>query len=160
MPAVYQVVAECAHVTVSSPSGRVQTLLLKGALVPADAPELGRLLSIGYVANTSPDETGGVDANGVPAAAYTADVPAPVTSTPVEVEGGTVADGSGGSVVDPEVAERRAAARSKLPSDGSAPDGRAAKDVLVEWLTDKGYSYDELAKHEKSELVDLVKQPS
>jgi hypothetical protein len=83
MAAQYQVVAECAHVTLDGPSGRFVTLLLKGALVPADAPELERLVRDGFVAKVGGDETGGVDASGVPAGAYTADVPPAVTTTPV-----------------------------------------------------------------------------
>jgi hypothetical protein len=48
MGAQYQVIAECAHVTLDGPSGRFNTLLLKGALVPGDAPEVERLVRDGY----------------------------------------------------------------------------------------------------------------
>lgn len=159
MTATYQVVAECAHVTVSTPYGRMQTLMLKGALVQADAPELKRLLELGYVAETSSDETGGVDAAGVPAAAYDSDVPVAVTTTPVEPSEERKAQAAKVKA-DQDVAEKRAAAASKLPSDGSAPDGRASKEVLVEWLAGKGYSYDELVKQEPAELKAMIKQQS
>jgi hypothetical protein len=57
-----------------------------------------------------------------------------------------------------EIADRRAGAKAKLPSDGSAPDGRASKDVLVEYLAGKGYAYDELVKQDPAELRQLTKQ--
>jgi hypothetical protein len=59
---------------------------------------------------------------------------------------------------DAELAEKRATAKAKLPEDGSAPDGRASKDVLVEYLAGKGYSYDELVKQDPAELKALAKQ--
>jgi len=56
-----------------------------------------------------------------------------------------------------DVVRRRAEAKAKLPVDGSAPKGTASKDVFVEYLAGKGYSYPELVKHEKPELVDMAK---
>jgi hypothetical protein len=61
------------------------------------------------------------------------------------------------SKADAETAERRAAAKGKLPTDGSAPDGRASKDVWAEYLAGKGYAWDELIKQDKSDLVELAK---
>jgi hypothetical protein len=58
---------------------------------------------------------------------------------------------------DRETEARRAAARAKLPADGSLPDGRASKDVWVEWLAGRGYAYDELVKQEPAELKALAK---
>lgn len=59
---------------------------------------------------------------------------------------------------DAEVAEKRAAAKAKLPADGSAPHGNASRDVWVEFLAGKGYDYSELAKQEnKADLIDLAK---
>jgi hypothetical protein len=47
---VFQVVAECAHATVNDAVyGRTVQLLYKGALVSPDAPELKRLLELGFV---------------------------------------------------------------------------------------------------------------
>lgn len=163
MAARYQVVAECAHVTMSTPSGRMLVLQLKGALVPADAPELPRLLDLGYVAKVGDDETGGVDASGIPAGAYDAEVPPAITTTPVtksEEQRQAEADAGEKAAAEAEVAERRAAAKAKLPEDSSAPDGRAAKDVRVEWLAGQGYGYDELIKQDDAALKDLVKQRS
>lgn len=151
---VYQVVAECAHVTMNSLYGRQQQLVLKGALVPADAPELPRLLAIGYVAKTSSADTGGLDADGVPAAAYDADVPSGVTSTPVAAAAEREAQ-TEQVHADQELAEKRATAAAKLPADGSAPAKNAAAAVWVEYLAGKGYSYDELIKQDKSDLLEL-----
>lgn len=157
----YQVVAECAHATVRTPYGKAVTLLLKGAIVPADAPQLKHLLEIGSVVEVGADETGGVDAAGIPSGAYTADVPSGLTTTPVEKSPEQVqadAESTAKSKADTEVAERRTAAKAKLPADGSAPHGNAAKDVWVEYLAAKGYDYDELVKQDnKADLVDLAK---
>lgn len=160
MAVQYQVVAECAHVTVSTPSGRMQILQVKGALVPADAPELERLLDLGYVAEVGGDETGGVDAAGIPAGAYTADVPVAVTTTPVDRSQEQVkadVESAEKAKADAEVADRRAAAKAKLPADGSAPHGNASKDVWVEYLAVRGYDYAELVKQEPADLKALAK---
>jgi hypothetical protein len=70
------------------------------------------------------------------------------------------ADAAEKAKADAEVADRRAAAKAKLPEDGSAPDGRASKDVRVEWLAGQGHDYDELMKQDDAALKDLVKQRS
>lgn len=163
MGAQYQVVAECAHVTLTGPTGKALNLLLKGALVPADAPELPRLLELGYVAKVGADETGGVDASGIPAGAYDAEVPAAVTSTPVEQaeeQRKANAQAAEKAEADAEVDEKRAAARAKLPEDGSEPDGRAGEAVWVEYLAANGYDYDAVKDADKAELRQLAKQVS
>lgn len=58
---------------------------------------------------------------------------------------------------DHETETRRAAARAKLPADGSLPDGRAGKDVWVEWLAGRGYDYTELSKQDVADLKALAK---
>lgn len=70
----------------------------------------------------------------------------------------TEAEKAAQAEADSETAKRRAEAKAKLPEDGSAPKGTAGKDVLVEYLVVKGYAFAELVKHDKSELVDMVKQ--
>lgn len=169
---VYQVVAECAHVTIDGPTGRAVNLLMKGAHVPADAPELKRLLADKFVAQVGSDDTGGVDAYGIPAGAYDADVPANLTTTPVEkseeqlkAEADAAAKAKADAEeadkqakADAELADKRAAAKAKLPTDGSAPDGRAAQAVWVEYLAGRGGNYDDLAKADKDELIKLAKQ--
>lgn len=152
MSGQYQVVAECAHATVNTAQGPMIVLLMKGAMVPADAPQLQHLLDNGFVAEVGSAETGGVDAAGIPAGAYTVEVPPGVTTTPVE--------NSPGRNADAEVAEKRAAAKAKLPTDGSAPDGRASKDVWVEYLVSKGSNYDDVVAADKAELQKLASQQS
>lgn len=160
MAGQYQVVAECAHATVDSPYGRMVQLLLKGALVPADAPQLPHLLANGFVVQVGGEETGGVDASGVPSGAYTEPVPPGLTTTPVEKtpeQRQADVDAAAKSKADAEVADRRAAARAKLPVDGSAPHGNASKEVWVEYLAARGYDYGELSKQDKADLVELTK---
>ncbi|WP_433731019.1 hypothetical protein ACQP2Y_21610 [Actinoplanes sp. CA-051413] len=160
---VYQVVAECAHVTVDGPTGRAVQLLMKGAHVPADAPELKRLLADKFVAEVSDDDTGGLDSYGRPAGAYAADVPENLTTTPVEKseeqrQADADADAADKAKADAELADKRAAAQAKLPEDGSEPDGRASQAVWVEYLVKRGGNYDDLAKAEKADLQKLAKQ--
>ena len=157
MTKLYQVVAECAFATIVSVTGKSGQLLLKGAPVPADAPELERLLRDGYVAEvTKPEDVGGVNADGIPAAAFATDVPAAITTTPVAVveeTQKTVAKAQ----ADTELAARRAEAAAKLPEDGSAPKGTAGHDVFVEYLAKHGFDFAELTKTDKAELVKMAK---
>ena len=155
----YQVVGECAHATVNNAlHGRIQELLLKGALVPEDAPELKHLLSVGLVAKVDDAETGGLNADGVPAGALTSETPVPagVTSTPVVTE--EQQRNAEKAKADADLEEKRSAARSKLPADGGEPDGRAAQSVWVEYLVSKGSRYEDVHSVEKSELQKLAKQ--
>ena len=57
-----------------------------------------------------------------------------------------------------EVADKRAAAKAKLPADGSAPDGRAAQAVWVEYLVSKGSRYDDVKDADKADLQKLAEQ--
>ena len=153
----YQVVAECAHATVHTMFGRTVTLLEKGALVPADTPNLKHLLDIGAVAEVGDEATGGVDADGVPSGAYDVTVPEGITSTPVPEDEERRAEAEKAKA-DADLAAKRADAQSKLPADGSLPDGRAGKDVWVEYLVANGYDYDTVSGADKAELVDLGKK--
>lgn len=163
MPGVFQVVAECAHATVNTAYGRMWVLLDKGALVPADAPELPRLLDIGYVVQIG-GETGGVDAEGVPAGARLTEVPPGVTSTPVEMSAEAKADAEKAqadaeqAAAEAEADAAREAARVKLAEIGGVPDGRSSDAVFVEYLAANGYEYDELVKADRNTLKDLVAQ--
>ncbi len=60
----FQIVGDCAHVTVSSPTGPMVELRHKGALVSPDDPRLPHLLDAGLVAEVGGDATGGLDAQG------------------------------------------------------------------------------------------------
>ena len=162
MGIIYQVIAECAHATISTPYGRVVQLMYKGALIPADAPELPRLLGMGFVAKLGNDEntTGGVDATGTPSGAYTIRVPASVTSTPVTVVTDATGKGTGNvaGAADTESDGARAAAKAKLPTDGSAPHPNAGQPVWVEYHVARGSRYEDVVNADKAELVDLAKQ--
>lgn len=139
MSDTYQVIGECAHATVDTPHGRAKILLYKGALVPAEAPELEHLLSTGLVAKVSDEETGGVNADGV-------------TVTEAEQKAqGPEADAAA------KLAADREAAQAKLPPDGSMPDGRASQAVWVEYHVAQGGNYEELSKQDKPTLVELAK---
>jgi hypothetical protein len=65
----------------------------------------------------------------------------------------TEADTSG---ADPEVEQKRAAARAKLAELGGTPDGRASNAVLVEYLVGKGYDRAELEKTDRADLQKLA----
>ncbi|MFC0504231.1 hypothetical protein [Micromonospora costi] len=173
--ATYQLVGECAYVSTNTALGRAKVLVHKGALIPADAPELKHLLDIGMAARVGGDETGGVNAAGEPAAvADRTVVPASDGSRamePVEEQTATgTAHGQSLNVsnadAEPteedkaaaETAARRQAAREKLAAlGGKAPDGRASTDVLVEYLVAQGGNYDDLIRSERSDLVETVK---
>ena len=161
---VYQLVSECAYVTVNTAMGRAKTLLLKGALVDGDAPEVGHLLATGHIVKVGGDETGGLNADGVTLAEATGKVEPPGSSggqQPAVQE--TASDGTGLDDKSPEdkaaaeVAERRRVAQEKLDGMDGAPDGRASKDVLVEYLVRQGGSYGDLVKADKPDLVEMVK---
>src|SRR4051812_20324649 len=55
---------------------------------------------------------------------------------------------------DPEAAkeQERAAARSKLPEDGSAPKGNASRQVWVEYAVVKGYDRDAMEGADRDEI--------
>ncbi|MFB6392626.1 hypothetical protein [Polymorphospora lycopeni] len=156
--ATYQVVGECAYVTVAGATGAMRTLVMKGAIVPESAPELRHLLASGLVARAD-GETGGVNADGVPAALVDdGKKPGKATAEQSKQSQSGAAKAEEQAKADAEQAERRKAAQEKLADlGGKAPDGRASHDVLVEYLVSQGGSYDDLVKSDKAALVELVK---
>ncbi len=159
----YQVVAECAYVKTSDASGVSWRLLEKGALFFGNTPNLQHLLDNGYAAKVGGEATGGVDASGVPSGAYTVDVPPGVTSTPVEKSEElrrAEAEAEANYRAAADLAEKRAAAKAKLPEDGSEPDGRAGQAVWVEYLLVKhpDRQYDDLKDVTKADLQKLAEQ--
>ncbi|MEU4558536.1 hypothetical protein AB0F72_09100 [Actinoplanes sp. NPDC023936] len=179
----YQVIAECAHVPVTDHSGVKAThLLYKGAFLPdgVDAERLKFLIDGGFVADTD-------EAPIAPNAAVEQDPARGLDSVTTEVLAGekpeeprrdpalqagervaevVTAEGAVDKAAEsPRTASdasaveaKRAAARARLPEGGAEPDGRASKDVWVEYLAAKGYDYDELVKQEKPDLQKLAKQ--
>lgn len=160
---VYQVVGECAYVTTETALGRAKVLLYKGAIVPANAPELEHLLGAKLVAKVGGEETGGVNAEGQPAKPVTAKK----ASTPATSGENTSGDdkpngeseageGDAPAAAD-ELAAKREAARAKLPEGGALPHANAGQPVWVEWHVAQGGNYDDLAKVDKADLVELAR---
>jgi hypothetical protein len=160
----YQVVAEMAsHVEVLVVGGvkEIHTFY-KGAVLPDGVPtaRVEHLLSVGVIApvgevplapNAAVKQDPATGANSVSTERLQG-------QSDAEIEAGRKAQAEveEKSKADAEVDEKRAAAKAKLPTDGSAPDGRASEPVMVEWLATKGYDYDELVKQDKAELKALV----
>ncbi|MFI7073571.1 hypothetical protein [Micromonospora sediminicola] len=181
----FQVIAECAHVVTSTTGVRSQVLLYKGAFLPADVePErLKFLLDGGFVAAegevavapnaaVAQDPRRGADSvtEGELRGEKPADPDGPSSDVAEKVAEVVSEEGRIDKAADPsgeqaardkaaaDVAARRAAAQEKLAAlDGAAPDGRASKDVLVEYLVGQGSNYDDVAKAEKSDLLTMVK---
>ncbi len=156
----YQVVAECAFVTLDGPTGRFQTLMYKGALVPEGAPELERLIDSGHVKKVGGEVTGGLNSDGVPDGGLDGSVHEGLTTTPVPKSDEQLAEEKAEAErqkAEQDVAEKRAAAQAKLPADGSLPDGRAGRDVWVEYLVRDGASYDDVKDADKADLMELAK---
>jgi len=54
--------------------------------------------------------------------------------------------------------QERAAARSKLPQDGSAPKGNASQQVWAEYAVAQGYDRAEVEKADRDDIRDLFKK--
>ncbi len=165
----YQVVGECAHVNVTGIGGvQAVQLLYKGAFLPegVDPARLKHLVDSGLV--------GKVD--GEPIAPNAAIEQNPNTGESlVGTSSHGQGDGSEGDGLNAGLSEeqrqaqrkaadeaaaleqKRAAAKAKLPADGSVPDGRAADAVFVEYLVARGYSRDEVEKASSADLKKLAK---
>ena len=180
----YQVVGALADFTVVDDEGNTQKVTFyKGSPVPQGVPqpEIEHNLSVKLIAKMgSPEEAipamvgpVGTETQRAPegnALATPVDrVMAPAPSSPQvateeQISAGTVVateQATADSQQQDATAARRAAAQEKLTAlGGEAPDGRAGKDVHVEYLTSKGLSYDELVKLDKPELVEMTKQES
>lgn len=145
--ATYQVIAECAHVTVD---GGLR-LVYKGAPVP-DGQDPARLQHL-------------IDSKLVKEVDFETTVLAPNAAIVPEENAtkGGARIGPDGQVKPPveKVAKsaaevKQAAAKAKLPADGSPPHHNAGDDVLVEYLVVKGYSRTEAEKADRNELRKLV----
>ncbi|MFY1686488.1 hypothetical protein [Plantactinospora sp. WMMB782] len=159
----YQVVGQVAHVRTQSPQGPMTRLLYKGSLLPDDvSPEqIRHLLSVKLIA-----PFGGVGGSDLPGAALPPPIAGQESADDADTDGGNTDDNGGGGPQggggtegsetpfdDPD----RTAARSKLPTDGSLPDGRAAHAVWVEAAVARGYAYEAARGTAKPELMDLLR---
>ncbi len=156
----YQVVGECAHVnTVGLGGVQAVQLIYKGAPVPEgiDPERLKHLLRQGLVAKV----------DGEPIAPNAAIEQDPNTGDPLRPTQGEAAGGDGThptvsdderqaqrkAAEDNDAAEqKRAAARAKLPADGSAPHHNAAPEVWVEYAVKQGLDRAEAEKASKEDL--------
>lgn len=149
----YQVTGECAHIVVDSPEGPVTQLVYKGTILPDGVPaaRLRHLLDLNLIRD--------VGSNPIAPAA-----PAPNVQDPNEVAaaGGPTepseTPANPTSEAKPFDDPERVAAREKLPTDGSLPDGRAAHAVWVEAAVAKGYAYEAASSTEKPELIALLRK--
>lgn len=149
----YQVVGECAHVTVPTTTGPMVTLLLRGALLPDEvtADRVKHLLSVNLIAPVDGGEpiipVSGSDLNAPDG--KDADSGAP-DGAPSEGEAAQAPTQQPETDDENAAAEqRRAAARSKLPEDGSPPKGNASKAEWVEYAVLKGYDRVEVEKADR-----------
>ncbi|MET0416051.1 MAG: hypothetical protein ABW022_08525 [Actinoplanes sp.] len=179
----YQVVAECAHVAVVDHSGVKSThLLYKGAFLPeeVDSERLKFLIDGGFVAkedgtpiapNASVEQDPARGLESVTTDVLRGEKAEAPREDPALKAGRRVAETvtdegridkaaeAPGTVRD-ETESKRAAARAKLPADGSEPDGRASQAVWVEYLAGRGSSYDDIKDADKADLIKLAKQQS
>lgn len=180
----YQVVAAVAILTQDSITGPTKQHLYKGAIVGPGMTEKERQhhLDSGYIAEIPDNEPAGLDAAGEPVVGNRRTVgegepgeffdplnPGQQTATLADREDFTLSEGeksdtekaeeSAAKADDADAAEAaRAAAREKLPTDGSAPDGRAGKQVWVEYAVAKGYDRATVEASDRDEIKALFKQ--
>lgn len=149
----YQVISACVIVPTRGNDGNeyLSTIYAPGVFdADPQHPRIAHNLESGYITELGAKAAAGTDASGaVMTDNQRADGAEP--GSPVVLNDPGVVN---------ELQQARAAAAAKLPTDGSAPDGRASQAVWVEYLAAKGYSYDELASQDKAELQKLAKQQS
>ena len=174
----YQVVGALAAFTVSDAEGGAQKLTFyKGNMVPQGVPqnEIEHNLSVKLIAKvggdaeipamtgplgdgTSRPPEGNALADPVPLdRAPTVVSPAVATTEQVEAGTGVALEQATGTTSQSSVDAKRAAARAKLPTDGSEPDGRASQAVGVEYLVARGSRYDDVKDADKTDLQKLAK---
>lgn len=151
----YRVTAAAAiftHQNQKTVSGPARTHVYRGAPVPdgATPEEIRHHLDMRMIEEIE-EGVPGIDADGAlvldPAPDRTGQQPAAADPGPAEDE----------PEPDGDAAAVRAAAAAKLPPDGRAPDGRAAKAVWVEYGVTRGHDRAELERTDKPDLVALLK---
>lgn len=150
----YQVIGECAHVVTADHTGvQAMRLLYKGAFVPEDATDerIEHLLSAGLIAevgevplapNASVEQTQAPAGDGVHPVVTEADRQMQRAKTDAAAD----------------VEAKRAAAKAKLPDDGSPPHGNASKDVWVEYAVTQGMDRAAAESADLKDLRDALKQ--
>lgn len=137
----YQVTSDCAYVTQETVTGKAKVLVYKGAFIPDGAPELKHLLDSGMAEKVAGDASVGYNAEGGlgPAEKPAVGPESVVSPSPLTAE-------------QEETGRRQAEAKSQLPADGSAPDGRASDAVWVEYAVARGMDRGEATKAGKAEI--------
>jgi hypothetical protein len=167
--AQYVVTGHCVSVDTFTDAGYQRVMFYRGQTLPADvrAEQIRHNLDVGLIAevpgsaDTGVDSAGAAVADGERAGDFQGEPgerfdAANSTTTEQGVQN-TPEDNTRQQAVDSTEA-KRAAARAKLPTDGSAPDGRASQAVWVEYHVTQGGNYDDLVKQDKAELIKLAQQ--
>lgn len=156
----YVVTGHMATFDTDAGQGRMRVTFYRGQRVPEDAPadQVAHHLDVNLIAEVPGNQPAGVDsAGGVVVGDQRPDGGKPGEDIPVPT-GALPADDK--AKADDEVAEKRAAAKAKLPDGGAMPDGRAGQPVWAEYLVSKGSNYDDVKDVDKDQLVALAKQQS
>jgi hypothetical protein len=181
----YQVVAEmAAHVEVQELGGRSVQTFYQGHYLPDGVPaeRIKDLLGKGVIAeegveplapNASVDQDPARGLESVTTEVLQGEKPEKPRQDPtleaaekvaeVVTEEGRIdkaAENPRQASTDGELEQKRAAARAKLPADGSEPDGRAGQAVWVEFMVSKGSNYDDVKDATKADLQRLHEQQS
>lgn len=153
----YQVTGHMAGVKTMTTNGPMWITLYRGAILPADVTEdrIRHLLDVNLITEVPDGTLAGVDAAGVAVAHGAAGPVPPGQDSDSDGEDGD--DEEPDDEVNGDAATIQAAAKAKLPADGSAPDGRASKAVWVEYGVSKGYDRASLEAEEKPTIVALFK---
>jgi hypothetical protein len=161
----YVVTGHIATFDTDAGQGRMRVTFYKGQRVPEDAPkdQVEHHLDVNLIAEVPGSEPAGLDSAGqVVVGDQRTDGGKPGEQVPVPTGSLPEADQAAAdkAKADAELAEKRAAAKAKLPEGGAMPDGRAGQPVWVEYLVAKGSNYDDVKDVDKAELIELAKQQS
>jgi hypothetical protein len=151
----YQVASACVLIPVAGADGLpVISTLYRGSVFEADPDNVRVVHNVDsrYIVEIDADATPGVDVVGEPPVENERAVGDGAASDPPPP-----GDGSRPGQAATDVEAKRAAARAKLPTDGSAPDGRLGQDVWVEYAVSKGMDRAEAEKASKADLVAALK---
>jgi hypothetical protein len=157
----YQVSGHMATVRTMTSSGFMWITLYRGSILPPDADpdRIKHLLDVNLIRKVEDGTAAGVDAAGAAIAHPPVDKVSEGVKTPEGDEGAAQTE-------EPELPPpadetereaRREAARAKLPTDGSAPDGRASQQVWAEYAVRNGYDRGMVETTTKADLVALFR---
>ncbi|WP_328344805.1 hypothetical protein [Micromonospora sp. NBC_00421] len=167
MADTYVVTGHCAQFDTVTDAGHQRVMFYRGQTVPADAKpgQIEHNLSVGLIEKVGGSQDVGVDsagavvadtervgADGDPGEQFDA-----ANATTGEQAESRLPERTSTEDAGEALATKRAAARGKLPTDGSPPKSSHGQDVWVEYHVAQGGSYDDLAGQDKQALIDLAK---